>query len=142
MALHVRRPIVETSKELCDDILERAEIYAADRDAVVDPECPESAEAYEELRDYLDERPIGCLTLNVEILETFIDDTEENLRGYGETKGKLWRALLKLYVDSGAAIPIDVQAHREGRAWCSGGVGGETWFTYKGTPYRHKSKPY
>lgn len=123
--LHVGRPVVATTLELCNEVLELVQMYVDEPDIVQDPDHPETGEDFDQLRAYLDERPRRCTTLNVELLATFLTDFERYLRQFENTRGALWRTLLKLYVDSKAAIPLDQ----------TGRFSEETWFTYKGTPY-------
>lgn len=123
--LHIGKPIVTTTPELCDEILELVDLYVSDPAVELPPSHPDTSDDIEELREYLEERPLGCTTLNVELLATFLTDFESYMRHYMSTRSALWRTLLKLYVDSEAAVPL-VKGSR---------VSEELWFTYKGTPY-------
>jgi hypothetical protein len=127
---------VEVSAELKSEIMERIRIYTEVPEQVIDPDYPESQEDFNELVAYLNK--LEDNTLDVELCETFVSDFEASLRSYGEAKGKIYRSLCKFYVDSGLAVPVDTQAFREGREWCSGGLKGATWFTYNQVRYQSK----
>jgi hypothetical protein len=131
---------VEVSAEFKAEIIERLRIYTEVPEQVIDPELPESQEDYNELLAYLNKeinQPEDN-TIDVNLCDSFVADLEASLRSHGETKGKIYRSLCKFYVDSGLAVPVDTQAFREGREWCSGGLKGATWFTYNQVRYQAK----
>ena len=120
------------------EILERVAIYTEEPDAVIDPDSAESIEDFNSLKSYLHEAQCSPKnnSLNVELCKSFVEDLEASMRDSGHTKGSLYRAVLKFYVDSGLAIPVDVQAFKEGREWCSGGLKGATWFIFNKVRYQ------
>jgi len=129
--------LVEVSADFKSEIIERIQTYLDSPEQVIDPNVPESQEDYNELMVFRDKH-FDDNILDADICETFVQDLESSMRNYGETKGKMYRALCKFYVDSGLAVPVDVQAFKDGREWCSGGIQGVTWFTYNKTRYQAK----
>jgi hypothetical protein len=132
--------IVEVSATFKSEILERIRIYTEEPEAVINPEHPESQEDYDELLAYLvasQEHPEDT-TLDAKLCDSFVADLESSLRSYKATRESIYRSLLKFYVDAGFAVPVDTQAFKEGRAGCSGGISGATWFTYNKVRYQAK----
>ena len=129
--------MIEVSAELKSEITERIRIYTEEPDQVIDPDLPESQDNFDELVAFLEWHSEDN-KLDAELTECFVADLETSMRNYGDTRGQLWRAVCKFYVDSGTAIPVDVEAYRDGRAWCSGGIKGATWFVFNKLRYEAK----